>query len=169
MGSTGNNGCMLLGICPDKAGRFHDTDMQILKNFGKDLRLHFGYNLLTEGAALSASSEMSAVYSVRNAADLGDGFWMPDAGDARPYLDIRFEKAELFDKMTICENTRNGQRIESFEIWLPDKRGVLRPVYAGKTVGARKICELRTSEADRLRVVFTGFRDTPQILSLSLN
>ncbi|MBR1812085.1 MAG: alpha-L-fucosidase [Clostridia bacterium] len=167
--SVGHNANFMLGICPDRQGKFHEVDTSILKNFAKDLHLHFGYNLLTESGAVTPSSELSEVYGIQNVLHTGDGFWMPSAEEKRPYIDLHFEKPELFDKLTICENIRNGQRIEAFEVYIKDRKGKLRPAYLGATVGNRQICPLRTSESADIRIVFTEFRDTPQISYLAVN
>ncbi|MBQ6019016.1 MAG: alpha-L-fucosidase, partial [Clostridia bacterium] len=167
--SVGGNANLMLGICPDKQGNFQDMDASILKNFAKDLRLHFGYNLVAERGAVEASGALSEVYGVENIKKRGDGFWMPAQDEKTPYIDIRFEEPELFDKLVVKENIRNGQRIESFEVQLPDKKGALRTVYRGTTIGSCRICELDTVKADRVRIIFTAFRDTPQIKYVSLN
>ncbi|MBQ6165720.1 MAG: alpha-L-fucosidase [Clostridia bacterium] len=167
--SVGHNANFMLGICPDKQGNFHEVDVSILKNFAKDLKLHFGYNLIAERGRAEASGELSEVYGARNLTDKGDGFWMPPQDEKAPYIDLYFDEPELFDKLVMKENIRNGQRIESFEVLLPDKKGKMHTVYQGTTVGSCKICELETVKADRVRIVFTAFRDTPQIKYISLN
>lgn len=167
--SVGGNANFMLGICPDKQGRFHEVDVSILKNFAKDLKLYFGYDLISEEGRVETSGDLSEVYSGKNVTEDGDGFWMPSDGADSPYIDILFDEPQLFDKLVLQENIRNGQRIEAFEILLPDKRGQLRAVYRGTTVGYKKICELETAKADRVRIVFLEYRDTPQIVRVRLN
>ena len=169
LNSVGHNANFMLGICPDKQGNFHEVDASILKNFAKDLKLHFGYNLIAERGSVAVGSALSEVYGAENLIKESDGFWMPAEADNAPFIDITFEEPELFDKLVIRENIRNGQRIEAFEVQLPDKKGKLRTVYEGTTVGNRKICELDAVKADRVRIVFTSFRDTPQVKYVSLN
>ncbi len=167
--SVGSNANFMLGISPDKQGKFHEVDVSILKAFSKDLKLHFGYNLIAERGSLACSGSLSEFYDVKNLTEDNDNFWMPPQDARAPYIDIVFEEPELFDKLVLKENIRNGQRIEAFEVMLPDKKNKLRTVYQGTTVGSCKICSLDANKADRVRIVFTSFRDTPQLKFISLN
>lgn len=168
--SVGNNASLMLGICPDKQGKFHETDRSILMSFARDLKLHFDYNLITEKGELSASSVLSEVYRVENLKDKqNDRFWRPADNDKQPQIHIQLQEADLFDKLTIREHIASGQRIEGFEIQIPDKRGRWRTIYTGNTIGYQTICELGTLKAQELRILFTDFRDTPELSFLSLN
>lgn len=168
--SVGSNANLVLGICPDKKGKFTDTDTSILKSFAADLKLHFGYNLITEKGSVTASSELSPVYKVENVLnDSRDSFWRADNSDKNPFIEIHLSEADLFDKIVIKEHIRNGQRIEAFKIQVKGKRGAWQTVYEGTTVGHKKICPLDTMKCDEIRVVFTEYRDVPEISYLSLN
>ena len=110
------------------------------------------------------------MYRVENLKDKqNDRFWRPADNDKQPQIHIQLQEADLFDKLTIREHIASGQRIEGFEIQTPDKRGRWRTIYTGNTIGYQTICELGTLKAQELRILFTDFRDTPEISFLSLN
>lgn len=169
MGSVGSNGALMLGICPDANGKFHETDTSILQSFARDLKLHFSYNLLKEKGSITASSTLSELYRVENLMEDDEHFWRAEESDKTPSFTIRFEEPELFDKLTIRENIRNGQRVEKFEIFIMDKKGKKRSVFKGTTIGNKKICPVNTVRADEILVVFEKYREKPEILSVSLN
>lgn len=168
--SVGNNASLMLGICPDKQGKFYSTDTSILMSFSRDLQLHFGYNLLTEKGELTASSVLSEVYTPKNAVNAeNDRFWMPDPKEKKPELRLSLSEEDLFDKLTLCEHIAGGQRVEGFEVQVLDNKGRWKTIYTGSTIGAKTICVLRTMKAKEIRVVFSSYRDTPQISYVSLN
>lgn len=170
LNTVGSNAALMLGICPNVQGKFHETDTSILQSFARDLKLHFGYDLIAEKGTLTASSELSALYRASNLNDeTSDGFWRPADTDKEPSLTVSFEEPELFDKLTLRENIRNGQRIESFDILIRDKKGKWRTAYKGTTIGAKKICSLDTTRASEIRIVFRAYRDVPEIAFLALN
>lgn len=168
--SVGSNANFVLGICPDKKGKFNDTDVQILKSFGADLKLHFGYNLITEKGRLEASSSLSEMYKAENMInDNADSFWRADGNDERPSVTIILDEPDLFDKIVIKEHIRNGQRVEAFDIQVIGKKGKWQTVYEGTVIGYKKICPLDTMKCDKIKIVFTQFRDIPEISYISLN
>ena len=60
------------------------------------------------------------------------------------------------------ENIAEGQRIESFRILAGD-----RCVYAGHTVGHRKLCPVNV-ECDSLTLFVTGARDTVELREIGV-
>lgn len=168
-GSAGNNGCMMLGLSPDRQGKFSDTEEQILTAFGYDLKMFFCYNLIGNGAEVSASSEVSAEYGVNNVASEDKGFWKPSEKDKKPTVTIENPTEEPFDKIVICENISNGQAVSEFEIYSEDAKGKMKKIYTGYTVGFRKICPVGASKSKKVVIKFTSFRKSPEISYISIN
>lgn len=165
--TVGSNMNLMLGISPDKRGRLYDQDVQILKSTGHDLKVIFGYNLLKDGK-VSASSELSGLYKAANVAEDNDSFWSPSEKDKKPELIINFDNTEMFDKVVIKENIRNGQKVEEFEIFY-DVKGKWKKFSEGTVIGHKKICHFKPVETTRLKIVFKEYRKTPEILYVQVN
>lgn len=165
--TVGNNANLMLGLAPDKRGKFTDTESQIFKSTGHDLRVIFGYNLFKDGKT-SASSELSGLYKAQNVATDDDSFWMPSPDDRKPEIVIEFDKTEMFDKVVIAENIRNGQHIEQFAVYI-DVKGKWKKYAEGKTVGHKKICTGKPVESDKIKIVFKKYRKTPEIRYILAN
>ena len=165
--TVGNNSNLMLGLAPDKRGKFTDTETQIFKSTGHDLKVIFGYNLLKDGKT-TASSELSKLYAASNLANDDDTFWTPKANDKKPELIIEFDKIEMFDKIFLCENIRNGQHIEEFSIYI-DQKGKWKKFANGKAIGHKKICTGKPVESQKIKIVFKKFRKTPEIRYILAN
>lgn len=165
--TVGSNANLMLGIAPDKRGKLNDTDMQILKSTGHDLKIIFGYNLLKDGK-VSASSELSGLYKAENTASDNDSFWSPDVNDKKPEIVIEFDKVEMFDKISIMENIRNGQHIEKFKIYI-DVKGKWKKFAEGKTIGHKKICGGKPVESQKIKIVFEKYRKNVEIKYIHAN
>lgn len=170
-GSVGANSALLLGLAPDKRGRLHDTDVQILTALGKDLQLNFIYNLLTEKLkAIKPSSELSELYKVANLCKKGEeGFWRPAPDDKKPEIIIEFTEPDLFDKVVIQENIRNGQHIEEFEIYYKNEKDKWRLIYEGTVVGYKAICHFKPVKSDSVKIVFTKYRSFIELSHIMIN
>lgn len=165
--TVGNNMNLMLGISPDKRGRLHEQEVQILQSTGHELKVIFGYNLLKDGK-VSASSELSDLYKASNVSEDNDAFWSPSEKDKKPELIINFNNPEMFDKVVIKENIRNGQKIEEFEIFY-DVKGKWKKFGEGTVIGHKKICTLKPVETTRVKIIIKKYRKTPEILYVQVN
>ena len=165
--TVGNNMNLMLGIAPDKRGRLYEQEVEILKSTGHELRVVFGYNLLQDGKA-SASSQLSDLYKASNIAEDNDAFWSPAEKDKKPELIIEFDEPQMFDKVVIKENIRNGQKIEEFEIFY-DVKGKWKKFGEGTVIGHKKICTLKPIETTRVKIIIKKYRKTPEILHVQIN
>lgn len=165
--TIGNNSCLMLGLSPDKRGCFDDTDTQILASFGSDIGVIFGANILENGAKISASSNSENAQRTANA-DIEDS-WSPAPGDKCPEIRIELDEEELFDKIVLRENICSGQRIEEFQILIPNEKGKLKPVYEGTTVGFKRICPIKACKAKNVVIRFTSFRDSFELGCIQIN
>ncbi len=165
--TVGNNANLMLGLAPDKRGHFTEAELQILKSTGHDLKVIFGYNLLKDGKA-SASSELSQLYKAGNVSEDNDSFWTPDSKEKKPEIIIEFDKPEMFDKITICENIRHGQHVEQFLVYV-DVNGKWKKYDEGKIIGHKKICSGKPVESQKIKIVFKKFRKAPEIRFVQAN
>ncbi|MCD7828404.1 MAG: alpha-L-fucosidase [Clostridiales bacterium] len=165
--TVGNNSNLILGLAPDKRGKIADTDIQILKSTGHDLRIIFGYNLLKDGD-ITASSSLSGLYKPENIIADNDSFWCPDKNDKEPYITIKFHKTEMFDKVILKEHIRNGQKAEDFTVYI-DVKGKWKKFSEGKSIGHKKICSERPVETSAVKIVFEKYRAPIEISLIQIN
>ncbi len=165
--TVGSNCNLMLGITPDRKGHLNEQEMQILESTGKDLHIIFGYNLANDGTVTS-SSELSKLYKAENITKEDSAFWSAAEKDKKPEIIVTFNKTEIFDKVVLKENIRNGQGIEEFEIFY-DKKGKWKKFDKGTVIGHKKICHGKPTETNRVKIVFKKYRKTPEILYLQIN
>lgn len=168
--TVGGNANLMLGLAPDKRGHLDETDLQVLSALGHDLKLYFGYNLAQRDGTVHASSEYSKEFKAENCISDNEFLvWKPADGDKKPYVEIELNEADLFDKVVIMENIRNGQHIEEFEVTYLNEKGKWKKCAEGTVVGYKKICCLKPTKAKKVRITFTEYRAPVEILQISLN
>ena len=130
--SCGANTSFNLNVPPMPSGRFDPRDIARLKELGEALKKAFGASKKVPASVtrIDAGSDTQVKYEIR----------LPEK------TDVRF--------INLMENIAEGQRIESFRILAGGQC-----VYAGHTVGHRKICPVKV-ECDTLTLFVTGARDT---------
>lgn len=165
--SVGNNSCLMLGLSPNKRGVLDDTDSQILSAFGYDLRVMFGSNILQSGVAISASSNQQNVDNIISSER--STFWSPSEKDKKPEIVVTLGDDDVFDKLVLCENIENGQRVEAFEVFILNEKGKWKSLYEGGSIGYKRICPMKPTRTKAIKIVFTEFRDIPQISHVILN
>lgn len=165
--SVGNNSCLMLGLSPNKRGVLDDTDSQILCALGYDLKMFFGTNILETGIKITASSNGSDTDELTEPSM--DSYWSPDKTDKKPELVFELGDDDVFDKIVLSENIADGQRVEAFEVFILNEKGKWKSVYEGGSIGYKRICPLKPTKTKGVKIVFTEFRDTPQISHVILN
>lgn len=168
--TVGANANLMLGLAPDKRGHLDETDLQVLTALGHDLKLYFGYNLAQRDGIVRASSEYSDQHKAENCI-IDDEFavWKPAENDKKPYIEIELKEADLFDKVVLMENIRNGQHIEEFEVSYLNEKGKWKKAAEGTVVGYKRICCLKPTKAKKVRITFTQYRAPIELLSIALN
>lgn len=139
--SVGGNSALNLNIPPDRNGLFDSRDVRRLEEFGSWLRHAFGselkYDMSVRGAPFGATYE------------------------------IPLSKKQRVGYMELREDLSYGQRVESFLIDIMDGDGVWQNIYAGATIGNRKIAEIN-AETNALRVRVTFARGEVKMGSIKL-
>lgn len=166
--TVGSNSNLMIGIAPDKKGHLYEQEMQIIQSTGHDLKIVFGYNLLVE-STVTASSELSKLYKASNVANDSDSFWTPAAGDKKPELTVTFDKKEMFDKVVVKENIRNGQHVEKFTVYIENEKGKWKKFGEGTAIGHKKIVTGKCVESQKIKIVFEKYRKSPEIKSVQAN
>ncbi|MBR3974674.1 MAG: alpha-L-fucosidase [Clostridia bacterium] len=168
--TVGNNSCLMLGLAPNKRGEFDDVDNQILSAFGYDLKVMFGYNLLTECVDITASSELSPLYSAENCKTKElSKCWRPAENDKKPEIIVTLNEDDIFDKIVLSENIINGQHVEEFEIFYLTEKGKWKKLYEGNLIGYKHICCVEATKTQKLKFVFNEYRTYLEISHISIN
>lgn len=153
--SVGGNAVLLLNIPPDTDGRVNENDAARLRELGSLLRSIYGGNLCAGAVATDgAGKDISHVLMD------DDSFWRGDPQAA--VVTIRFASKRSIRRVVLCEQIRQSQRIESFEIAMVSE-GRRGPVFTGTTVGFKKICAFDPVEAESLEISITQSREWPTL------
>ena len=138
--SCGANTSFNLNVPPMPSGRFDPRDIARLRELGDALRNAFGEEKRVPAAVtrIDTGSSTQAKFEIR----------LPEK------TTVRF--------VNLMENIAEGQRIESFRILVGD-----RCVYAGHTVGHRKLCPMNV-KCDSLTLFVTGARDMVELREIGV-
>lgn len=169
--TVGNNSCLMLGLSPNKRGEIDDIDTQILTALGCDLKLYFGYNLLSQSKNISASSCFDKTCNPENVvSDECDSFWRPADNDRKPEISFEIAEGEFFDKITISENILHGQHVEEFELHCYDyERKKWKKLETYGTIGYKRIINIRPGNYSKVKFVFKEFREFFEISYIAIN
>lgn len=168
--TVGNNSCLMLGLSPNKRGEIDDTDTQILTALGCELRLYFGYNLLSKSQNIYASSECKDAKAINTVNSENDDYWRPEASDKKPEIVFDVDPEEFFDKITLSENIAHGQHVEEFEVHcFDDDKKKWRKTAKCSTIGYKRILNIKPGKYSKIKFVFTGYRDFFEISYIAVN
>jgi alpha-L-fucosidase len=165
--SVGGNATFLLNIPPDRRGRFHENDVARLTELGAALRAELGGDLATS-ATLTATESLDAAHRPEHALSRDpDRFWRPRDGTARAALTLRFDGAEVVDKVLLMEHIASSQRIESFEL-AHEAAGGWATFFSGGIVGYQRICRFEPLTVRALRISVTASRGFPTLARIGV-
>lgn len=139
--SVGNNSTFILNVPPMPNGKLDDRDVKRLNELGEKLRTEFGKNI-AENAEFTVEPYCGS--------------------DTQATLEIKLDGEYDIHYVDFCENIAEGQRIEAFKVQVIDEFGKWAERASGTTVGSRKIVKINNVRTDRLRILVTAARDTPE-------
>jgi len=154
--SVGGNAVLLLNIPPDTDGRISIHDETRLKELGDKLREIYDKNLCADASATATVNGTYISYVFND----DDEFWYGDSESA--VITLRFNNSQMIRHLVLCEQIRESQRIETFEVYAITD-GKRKKVYSGTTVGFKKICILEPIMADTLEIEIANSREHPTI------
>lgn len=117
LSTVGGNATLHLNIPPNRDGRLDERDVRRLKEMGDWIREQFQNEVPVEVKQEGTATQ--PVYAIPLSV---------------PYRAIRYVVLE--------EEIAEGQRIESFRIYVDEGSGDKHPLYQGTCVGHKKICQL---------------------------
>ncbi len=137
--SVGRNSVLLLNLPPDRRGLIHEHDMAALKGMKTILDATFKHGLADKAAIARNDSVIS--------------------------LDFRSDVT--FDRAMLCENFRNGQRVEAFilEAW---DGTTWREIIRGTIIGYKRLLRFDPVKSSKARIRILLARDIPEITTFDL-
>ena len=130
--SCGGGTSFNLNIPPMPNGKFHEKDVERLKELGQALEDAFG-----EGKKVEYTMEQ-----------------IPADSDTQCRVRLTLPEKTKIAYIQLRENIAQGQRVESFRILSGGNA-----IYRGYTIGNKKICPVNT-ETDSIEIYVTSARDT---------
>lgn len=129
--TVGGNCCLNLNVPPTKEGLIDERDVKRLEELGELIRGNFG-------------KEIPTTLKKR---DKGDVY-------QQEYEIVFDTPCSTVHYVVIEEDLTRGQRIEGFQLLRESEGFGQFPVYHGRTVGKRKICELWDSSKEQNPLLF---------------
>ena len=164
--SVGGNALLLLNVPPDREGLIHREDCRRLAELGDALKRIYGRNMLAEdGVVIQAESQASGCEAAAMLQE-DERFWRPAGETEAAEISLRLPRTERLSRLVLQEQIREGQRIEAFRVYaetpLPGGDS-WKQVYAGTTVGYKKICRFPPVETTALKIAIEGSRLFPTL------
>jgi len=156
--SVGGNAVLLLNIPPDTNGQISPEDTKRLKELGDRISSIYSGNLFEE-ANLKIDAE-SLPYVLRD----DETYWTGNSENARVH--IKLNNATTITHIVICEEIRESQRIEAFNI-KSDIDGQFQTIYEGTTIGFKKICRFDPVQTKDIYIDVLHSRKAPTLRFIS--
>jgi alpha-L-fucosidase len=160
--AVGGNTNLLLNIPPDTEGRIHGADCERLAELGAAIRGIFGKNLLAEPGVTVRTDSEDPAHRGTNILREDEDYWRPSGETEKAALEIALPRRTAITHLVLQEQIRESQRIEAFSVHTWGEGG-WEKIYAGTTVGYKKICRFRPVETDKLRLVIEKSRLYPTL------
>lgn len=152
--TVGGNALLLLNVPPSKNGVIEPDDVKLLEDFKKRVDSAFGDEI-----AFTAVTQSGRTLKENEPLKNGDGA-----------VSLKLTSPQKVKTIVLCEDTRQSQRIEEYDVYFKTKRGLIR-VYSGTTIGSKKIIRLPRSiqkSTDEIVISVTQSRSAPVFGKLSL-
>ena len=111
----GRGASFLLNVPPDRRGLLSESDTASLKEFGKNQRLIFGYDLAA-GGKVEASNTRSGFAPGSLLDGKRDTYWATNEGVTKADITITLPRRVTFNLVRVREAIGIGQRVGGFAI-----------------------------------------------------
>lgn len=160
--TVGGNASLLLNVPPDTRGLFADETVAQLKKFTALINApfekeetHFASDLVGEGHKLAPEELFSN----------GDGYELQEGEKG---IHLIFESVIPVKAITLRENLKKSQRVESFEIYALKGKGFSK-VYEGTVIGSKKIVLFsKPVKASEIIIIPTSSRGGPVLKDIRI-
>lgn len=163
--SVGRNAGLLLNVPPTSTGRFHDTDVSRLEEFGQLVRDRFAEDL-ARGATARASSERRRRRAASVLDDDPDSFWIPATGTTGS-VQLELGRPSRIGIIDLREAIQYGQHIARHRVDLRIN-GTWQRAVQGSTIGNRWLHRIAPVTADAVRVTVEESHDVPRVAGVKV-
>ncbi len=159
--SVGHNSALLLNVPLNNEGTLDAAIKNRVLEWGENIKASFfDNNLLARDGVIISASEVKnndIKFKPSNVADENDTtYWAAEDGTKTASLYIDLGQTTIFDALTLEEDIRFGQRIESFTVSYKNAAGVWIEFSRGSTIGGKRVILEKPVQAKELRITFTG-------------
>lgn len=162
--SVGGNATLLLNIPPMPNGRLNDRDVQRLKELGERISVKYGNDLAASGKLYV--KEQGRIWEAEQLReDSYEAFY--EGMGSQLEAGVVWNTPQKVSSVILKEDIRYSQRIENFEVFA-DQDGSLCRVYAGTTVGFRKIIPIKPTVTRRIIIRINDSRVAPVLSYLGV-
>ncbi|MBX7375766.1 alpha-L-fucosidase [Clostridium chauvoei] len=167
--SVGRNSVLLLNIPPDKRGKFHENDVQRIKEFGDAIKGTFDENLALGSKILAENvAGNNEKFSGDKVIDYNyDTYWAPNNENKTGSLEIDLGEEKEFDIVSLQEYIPLGQRVAEFDIEVFENNEWSK-VFSGKTIGYKRLVRIPPTTASKVRINIKRSLATPLINNIGI-
>ena len=141
--------------------------MKRLQEMGDALRSAFRENLAAHAKA-AASSEADQAHAAQKTLNADqEEYWRAADGVEQAEIIVDLGKPKTFSKVVLGEYLPCGQHIEQFTVSI-EKHGKWKKAYAATVVGHKRICLLKKTTAQRIKIVIDACRTFPTLRKLEV-
>ncbi|WP_345270672.1 alpha-L-fucosidase [Nibrella viscosa] len=165
--SVGRNGTLLLNLPPDQNGLLHENDVAALRGMREILNETFQKNLALK-KPVKAGSQWTGFATQRLTDGNADTYWAAKEGETSATLELDLGRPTTFDRVSLQEPVRLGQRIAAFRVEA-EQNGTWQEVAKGTTIGYKRLLRLDSPvTAQRIRIVIEQANNTVALSEIGL-
>lgn len=165
--SIGRNSSLLINFPVDKRGLIHENDRQQIMKLAAKIKEDFSEDLAQKASIITAQ-ERGKGFEVGNILNQDPKkYWTTKDGVDSVDIYFTFPEPTRFNRFLIQEHIPLGQRIKKFELEVETENG-WEKVYAGTTVGYKRILRFDEVETQRLRLKFSESKASPTISKVGI-
>ena len=164
--SVGRNSVLLLNLPPDKRGLIQENDVKSLRGMRTLLDSCFSVNLAAGATFIPANGNPKS--KAENMTDHNPlTYWTCKKGSTSASFIMELKQISGFNCISIQENIKNGQRVESFLVEIPDGKS-WKVIASGTTIGYKRLLRFPRVQAGMARIRITSSRGNPEISEIGL-
>jgi alpha-L-fucosidase len=168
--SVGRGSTLLLNVPPDKRGRIHEKDVEVLEKWRKLIDEAFSKNLATAPARVDASSyrgEHQDFAPINSTDENPESYWTTDDGIKSGSIEITLKEPVQIKYIVLQEYIKSGQRVKAFQVEVKEGNE-WRKVGEGTTIGYKRILKVDSVSAREIRVTIIDSKACPMISNISI-
>ncbi|MEI6890408.1 MAG: alpha-L-fucosidase [Bacteroidales bacterium] len=164
--SVGRNSVLLLNIPPDKRGLIHENDIKNLRDMRTLLDSCFSVNIARGAVIIPLNGNLKS--KAENMTDHNPStFWTSKKGITCASFIMELKQISYFNCLSIQENIKNGQRVESFLVEIPEGKS-WKVIASETTIGYKRLLRFPRVKSGIVRIRITSSRGNPEISEIGL-